>query len=787
MLISAVMPIMSIYKLPHGQYGYRGHVVNLPQDVASFACSLPRRPTELDVLVIRKEGASQSHHDFRVRRSKILSALQWLTANNTYYRNICIDQDALAVIPEDGDLSGLCSVIVPDLEEVPSNEDSLSDDAIDDTHLTRTFVPITPQRGTEEETIRQSIQKRLDHPQAHNSSTMMWPSISGIPINEFNTEGYIACAFPTLFPIGAADFLAPRHHKVSIGQYFKHLMMYDDGRFSKHPRFRYFALNTTMRRRALETGRIYIRQHPQDGQLSVEDLRDMVGSEGQAFSNRVLHYAASLRGTRQYWFRQRSRLIAMVDTLGLPTIFFTHSAADLQWPELLHLICPEDLECDPCSYRAALVENPALADWFFYHRIQKFIDIFYIKILGATDYWFRFEWQHRGSPHIHGLAWLSGAPNVEHILASSNLTAHAEIIQYADAIISTINPAILPDGSNAQDAPPPKTNPHVCNQSYVEVEDFHQDLVDLVATCQRHTRCSASYCLRNYQGQQKCRYGYPKPLQQQTTILTEDGEPALITARNDSLINSYNPLQLSAWRANVDIQFCISRHKVIEYCAKYATKSEPRSQSLKDIFTAIVNTLQYGNTSLKAVQKLLINSVGERDYSAQETCHLILQLPMYSASRDFVVLSLDGSRSVADNLQEGDVATAPSTIDHYIARPTTPHFNNMTLLHFAQHYAVSKELSSEPKCRKKSIIVITRPYVSPDCNGPNYEQYCHQRLMLHKPYRQEEDLLLGCDTYSHAYALFLRSSNIPPSLEEDIRRLEQHMPAQQEEDIDNEV
>lgn len=98
-------------------------------------------------------------------------------------------------------------------------------------------------------------------------------------------------------------------------------MMYDDGRFSKHPRFRFFALNSEMRWRALQTGRIYVRQHPNDAHLSVDELRDMVGREGQQFSNRVLHYAASLRGTRQYWFRQRSRLIAMVDAIGLPTIF----------------------------------------------------------------------------------------------------------------------------------------------------------------------------------------------------------------------------------------------------------------------------------------------------------------------------------------------------------------------------------------------------------------------------------------------------------------------------------
>ena len=41
MLISAVLPIMSLYyRLPHGQYGYSGHVINLPHYVGSFGNSL---------------------------------------------------------------------------------------------------------------------------------------------------------------------------------------------------------------------------------------------------------------------------------------------------------------------------------------------------------------------------------------------------------------------------------------------------------------------------------------------------------------------------------------------------------------------------------------------------------------------------------------------------------------------------------------------------------------------------------------------------------------------------
>ena len=85
-----------------------------------------------------------------------------------------------------------------------------------------------------------------------------------------------------------------------------------------------------MRWRANETGRVYIRQHPGEAHLTVDDLCDMIGREGERFSNKVIHYGASLRNTKKYLFRERNRLIAMIDILELPTIFFTHSAADHQ-------------------------------------------------------------------------------------------------------------------------------------------------------------------------------------------------------------------------------------------------------------------------------------------------------------------------------------------------------------------------------------------------------------------------------------------------------------------------
>ena len=138
MLISAVMPMMSLYRLPLGQYGYSGHVVNLPQDVTTFVTSLPTLPSDIDVILVCKEGALETHKDFRVCRSKILMALEWLKQNNKYYCNINLDESALT---EDGNLNGL-STIVMSLDDDDHVNDSAPLD--DDTFMSGTFVPSPP-------------------------------------------------------------------------------------------------------------------------------------------------------------------------------------------------------------------------------------------------------------------------------------------------------------------------------------------------------------------------------------------------------------------------------------------------------------------------------------------------------------------------------------------------------------------------------------------------------------------------------------------------------------------
>lgn len=92
-------------------------------------------------------------------------------------------------------------------------------------------------------------------------------------------------------------------------------------------------------------------------------------------------------------------------------------------------------------------------------------------------------------------------------------------------------------------------------------------------------------------------------------------------------------------------------------------------------------------------------------------------------------------------------------------------------MEYAQQYTIPKNLDAQPNRRTKKVVVITRPFISPDPAGPKYEQYCQQSLMKHKSFRQVTELLAGHGTYTEAYADFLQAEDIPPSLKEDIFRL----------------
>ena len=71
-------------------------------------------------------------------------------------------------------------------------------------------------------------------------------------------------------------------------------------------------------------------------------------------------------------------------------------------------------------------------------------------------------------------------------------------------------------------------------------------------------------------------------------------------------------------------QVIIDYHAYIEYLAKYASKGEPRSP--------IIQNCRSDSSATKLTKKVIMKSLGERDFSAQETMHHLMSLKLVSSS-----------------------------------------------------------------------------------------------------------------------------------------------------------
>ena len=67
-LIARCCPIMRVLHLKGGQLGYGCHVVNVVQDITTFAATLPRLAADVPIIIIRREGQEPGQHkDLHVR------------------------------------------------------------------------------------------------------------------------------------------------------------------------------------------------------------------------------------------------------------------------------------------------------------------------------------------------------------------------------------------------------------------------------------------------------------------------------------------------------------------------------------------------------------------------------------------------------------------------------------------------------------------------------------------------------------------------------------------------
>ena len=143
----------------------------------------------------------------------------------------------------------------------------------------------------------------------------------------------------------------------------------------------------------------------------------------------------------------------------------------------------DDIEKITWAEKCRLVaSHPAACARFLHHYVQKFFKHVLhspYSPFGQIEYFFyRNEFQYRGSPHIHGLAWIKNAPKFD-------VNSDEDICTYIDNGIS-------------------------CS-SYVQ----ESELEFLKLQKHRHSKT----CRKKVRGQTVCRFGAPWPPMTHTAIL----------------------------------------------------------------------------------------------------------------------------------------------------------------------------------------------------------------------------------------------------------------------------
>lgn len=126
MLVAAVLPIMTVYRLPCGKNVSRGFVANFKQDSTTFIKTIPLTREQLPIVVIRRFGKNNTSADFKVNRARIEAVGKFLINKHPGYirHGVTFSAENCQSLPIDGPIDGLHSIECED-DEFATDEGKL--------------------------------------------------------------------------------------------------------------------------------------------------------------------------------------------------------------------------------------------------------------------------------------------------------------------------------------------------------------------------------------------------------------------------------------------------------------------------------------------------------------------------------------------------------------------------------------------------------------------------------------------------------------------------------------
>ena len=462
-LLKLIIPFIRIAHVPRSdQFKIKGQMITVEADVdLSMEKILPRPQELIPVVLKRKMEYSGSVMEEIISKNKITAYYNWFKDNNPLFKDIILSQDKLdefinqSVETTDNvqlhtdDENNIPEVINPDFT---AKEPDAQIKADDDTVL-ENFSGKTDKGTGISDLIAEAIITKESDPYA----TIILAPTDGQKFVNFQDVVHIEeKCFPHLFPHGTGGYLSTyQSHGVRYSNYRKQRMMGIDRRFVEDKVYMAFLLQIKEALDIKNSRVLFFRKSKTDktkyNKASLKDV-DKSSLERTDLGFRALK---NIRGTAPYFEENKRKLFAMIRQLQAPDLFFTKSAHEINYTELLQSLMEKELkrplndeDIDDIMNMSNTQKYKLLRKYpvdVVYHldaRFREQIKVFEKAddILGkykAVDYSYRIEFQQRGSAHIHCILWLedeqgNSPPSVD----SENTENDAKFIEYFDSIVT---------------------------------------------------------------------------------------------------------------------------------------------------------------------------------------------------------------------------------------------------------------------------------------------------------------------------------------------------------------
>ena len=674
-LIALRIPFMQIRELPRGgQYSLKGNVINVPVDIQPTINSLPRPMDENFTVAIQlKKKLSYKKVDFKenVRPLRVLSALHWLMNNSELYKKsgIVVDDNWFQEVTESAEDTVREFLEVSkehckdknytgnekqEQEKITENDIEASND-YDSDHYSE--IDANDHVG--------NIDTLVDDANIENKYDKVFtfaPGEGQHPLSLYQDKDAEYLCFPTIFcgqtPPSRDERLVPVHYSDIVKWELRSV----DRRAAQSVPNIFFKHKKLQMKQISDKVNLAVRRCKKRGQkITAAEARDSSYLDKLVNLDEGYYIFRQLRNSPAYLETRKKDIFAMIRQLSLPTWFMSLSAADTRWTDLLKMLAKlndgidyseKELENLSWQEKTKLVQkDPVTCSRYFDHRVQEFLNTVLKSscepIGKLLDYFYRVEFQQRGSPHIHMLVWIENAPTLE-------TNSEREIVQFVDKYLT-------------------------CNTD----NEKTANLVGLQS--HKHSRT----CRKK--GKPICRFGFPLPPLPRTMLLyplEEDVDKykkkntELLKAMNeykdnvdmtfeeflencakmdfddyikcirsslkapkvflerktkDMRINLFNEGILCAWKANLDIQIVLEPYGCASYIVGYISKSQRGMSAQLD---AAAKEARKGNLDLKKQVRHIGNVFSNCvEVSAQEAVYLDLQIPLTKCTRDIVFVN----------------------------------------------------------------------------------------------------------------------------------------------------